>query len=189
MAAKTKKELTAKEKDVLLAKLKIRFEKDRKKFQGPGWEEIEKRLLAKPGILWSVAAMEESGGEPAVLEYDKKKNEFIVYDTAAESPAGRRSYCYDRQALDERKENKPANNAMEVAESMGIELLDEAAYRHLQQWGPFDCKTSSWIKTPADIRKAGGAIFGDYRYGHVFIYHNGAQSYYAARGFRGLVRF
>lgn len=132
--------------------------------------------------------MENTGGEPALLEYDKKNDAFIVYDTSAESPAGRRSYCYDRAALDERKENKPVNNVMEAAEAMGIEILDEAGYRHLQQWGPFDTKTSSWILTPDAIRKAGGALFGDFRYGHVFIYHNGAQSYYAARGFRGRIR-
>lgn len=188
MTKTTKKHLPANEAAALLLVLKKRFDQHKKHYKGPGWDVFEKKLQSNPDQLWSIAQMEKTGGEPALLEYDSKKDCFIVYDTAAESPAGRRSYCYDRQALQERKENKPADNVMDAAAAMGIELLDEAGYRHLQQWGPFDQKTSSWIKSPDDIRKAGGALFGDYRYGHVFIYHNGAQSYYAARGFRGLIR-
>lgn len=175
--------------------LKSRFEKNDSRRnansripKGLEWSEIQKRLEAKPGKLWSVNEMEETGGEPDVVDYDKKTDEYIFYDCAAESPKGRRSLCYDPDALASRKKHKPKNSAWGMAVEMGIELLTEGQYRTLQESGKFDTKTSSWLHTPDDIRKRGGAIFGDWRYGHVFVYHNGAESYYAARGFRGSLR-
>lgn len=180
-----KKELTPVQKDELLLKLKTRFDKNKKRHAGLDWAEIQIRLETHPEKLWSLQKMEESGGEPDVVAQDKKTGEYIFYDCSAESPKGRRSACYDREAQESRKEHKPENNAMDMAAAMGIELLTEAQYRALQQLGAFDTTTSSWIKTPAAIRKLGGALFADFRYDHVFVYHNGAQSYYAARGFRG----
>ncbi|MCC7467480.1 MAG: DUF4256 domain-containing protein [Saprospiraceae bacterium] len=180
--------LSATEASALLNLLKTRFEKNMKRHLGTSWAEVHARLEAQPGKLWSLQQMEETGGEPDVVGQDPQTGEFLFYDCAAESPKGRRSLCYDQQALDERKEFKPADSAVEVAAAMGIEMLNEAQYRQLQQFGPFDTKTSSWIHTPEPIRKLGGAIFGDYRYGQVFVYHNGASSYYAARGFRGMLR-
>lgn len=172
----------------LLGILKLRFEKNMKRHQGLEWSEVQARLEANPGKLWSLYEMERTGGEPDVIGLDQTTGEFIFCDCAAESPKGRRSVCYDREALDARKEHKPENSALDMAAAMGIELLSEEQYRALQQLGNFDMKTSSWIKTPVDIRKLGGALFADFRYGHVFVYHNGAQSYYAARAFRGLLR-
>lgn len=182
------KELSTKEREALLKTLKARFEKNKKRHDGIAWTKVEERLVSKPGKLWSLQEMERTGGEPDVVGYDKKTGEYIFYDCAEESPKGRRSLCYDREALDSRKENKPQHNAMDMAKEIGIEMLSEAEYRELQQLGQFDLKTSSWLQTPADIREAGGSIFADRRYGHVFVYHNGAQSYYAARGFRGSLR-
>lgn len=185
MATKSKKSLSAAQSKELLKTLKERFDKNMNRHKGLDWAKVQARLEAHPGKLWSLHEMETTGGEPDVVGLDAKSGEYIFMDCAPESPAGRRSYCFDRQALDERKENKPANNAMEAAAAMGIEILSEAQYRELQKVGKFDAKTSSWIQTPASIRKLGGALFADYRYGQVFVYHNGAQSYYAARGFRG----
>lgn len=183
----TKKKLTTEERDSLLKTLKARFEKNKTRHKGIDWAEVEIRLKEKGDKLWSLSIMEETGGEPDVVGYDKKTGEYIFYDCSAESPKDRRSICYDNEALEARKQNKPADSAMEMARSMGIEMLDEEQYRQLQKLGNFDTKTSSWLKTPDNIRELGGAIFGDYRYGQVFIYHNGADSYYAARGFRGSV--
>lgn len=180
--------LSPSETSELLITLKQRFEKNKNRHADLKWENVETKLMQHPEKLVSLMKMEETGGEPDVIHFDAQTGEFIFFDCSAETPAGRRSFCYDRQALDARKENKPAHNAMEAAEEMGIEMLDEEQYRFLQQFGPFDQKTSSWLKTPTDIRKLGGAIFGDYRYGQIFIYHNGVQSYYAGRAFRGLVR-
>jgi hypothetical protein len=168
--------------------LKTRFEKNMNRHQGVKWPEVQAKLEANPGKLWSLQEMERTGGEPDVVGHDKKAGEYVFYDCSAESPKGRRSLCYDRAALDARKENKPANSAMDVAAAMGVELLTEEEYRELQTLGSFDAKTSSWVKTPSEIRKRGGAIFCDFRYGHVFVYHNGADSYYAARGFRGSLK-
>lgn len=184
----TKKKLTTEERKDLLAALKSRFEKNMNRHKGISWSAVEERLDANPEKLWSLNQMEKTEGEPDVISQDKKSGEFIFMDCSAESPKGRRSICYDHEALESRKEHKPANSAMQMAEDMGIELLDEAQYRELQKYGKFDTKTSSWILTPPDIRKLGGAIFADWRYGHVFVYHNGAESYYAARGFRGVLR-
>ena len=184
----TKKKLTTEERKDLLAALKSRFEKNMNRHKGISWSAVEEQLDANPEKLWSLNQMEKTEGEPDVISQDKKSGEFIFMDCSAESPKGRRSICYDHEALESRKEHKPANSAMQMAEDMGIELLDEAQYRELQKHGNFDTKTSSWILTPPDIRKLGGAIFADWRYGHVFVYHNGAESYYAARGFRGVLR-
>lgn len=156
--------------------------------KGIEWNKVQEKLEANPEKLWSLNEMEVTEGEPDVVGYDKKTGEYIFFDCSPESPKGRRSICYDHEALESRKEHKPKHSALGMAEEMGIEILDEQQYRELQKLGKFDTKTSSWIKTPADIRKLGGAIFGDWRYGHVFIYHNGAESYYAARGFRGSLR-
>jgi len=175
-------------KDELLKVLKARFEKNMGRHKGIEWDKVQARLEANPKKMKSLHEMERTGGEPDVVGHDKKTGEYIFYDCSAESPKDRRSICYDRKALDARKEHKPADSAMDMAAAMGIELLTEEQYRELQQLGAFDTKTSSWIITPSEIRKLGGALFGDRRYDHVFIYHNGADSYYAARGFRGSLR-
>lgn len=180
-----KKALTTAQQKELLHTLKTRFAKNEKRHKGMEWIKVQARLEANPEKLWSLYEMENTGGEPDVVAQDKKTGAFIFYDCAAETPSGRRSLCYDPQALAERKENKPAGSAIQMAADIGIEFLTEEQYRHLQQLGNFDTKTSSWIETPEAIRKLGGALFGDKRYNTVFIYHNGAQSYYAARGFRG----
>ena len=184
----SKKELSPEEREQLLGTLKARFEKNMNRHNGLEWAAVQARLEANPGNLWSLSEMERTGGEPDVAGYDEQTDEYIFYDCSAESPRGRRSICYDPEALAARKENKPADSAVGMAADMGIELLTEEQYRELQKLGRFDTKTSSWLKTPSDIRKLGGAIFADYRYGHVFVYHNGAESYYAARGFRGALR-
>lgn len=180
--------MTAKQREELLGTLKARFEKHRSRHKNLEWAKLEAKLEANPGKLWPLHEMERTGGEPDVAGYDKKTGEYIFYDCSAESPKGRRSVCYDREALESRKEHKPANNAVDMAASLGIELLTEEQYRELQKLGEFDMKTSSWVKTPPEIRKLGGAIFCDRRYDTVFVYHNGAESYYAARGFRGSLR-
>ena len=180
--------LSQKQIDGLLSILKTRFEKNNNRHTGIEWTKVEAKLKKNTDILWSLNEMEKTGGEPDVVGYDKKTNEFIFYDCSAESPAQRRSLCYDRKAWESRKEHKPKDNAVDVAASMGIELLNEEQYRELQKLGEFDLKTSSWIKTPDDIRNLGGAIFCDRRYDKVFTYHNGAESYYAARGFRGMLK-
>lgn len=180
--------MDAKQRKALLDVLKARFEKNMARHKNLEWEDVLAKLEAKPKKLDALNDMENSGGEPDVIGVDDKTGEYIFCDCAAESPKGRRSICYDRQALDSRKENKPASSAMEVAEAMGIEMLTEEQYRQLQTLGNFDMKTSSWIKTPANIRKLGGALFCDRRYEQVFVYHNGAESYYAARGFRGVLK-
>ena len=172
----------------LLKVLKHRFEKNMNRHKGLKWAEVEAKLVANSEKLWSLDEMEVSGGEPDVVAYDKKTGEYIFYDCSAESPKGRRSICYDGEALESRKENKPKDSAMNMAAEMGIEILTEQEYRDLQQLGQFDLKTSSWVKTPAAIRQFGGALFCDRRYDQVFLYHNGAESYYAARGFRGSLR-
>ncbi len=183
-----KKALSTAQREELVNTLMARFEKNMNRHKGLDWIKIQTKLEANPEKLWSLDEMEITGGEPDVVGFDKKTGEYLFYDCAAESPKGRRSLCYDREALDARKTHKPANSAKDVAAEMGIELLDEEQYRALQQLGKFDTKTSSWIETPADIRELGGAIFGDWRIGRVFIYHNGADSYYGARGFRGVLR-
>jgi hypothetical protein len=182
------KDMNAKQREELLRALKARFEKNMKRHKGLEWDKVQAKLEANTEKLWSLNEMERTGGEPDVIAHDKKTSEYIFYDCSAESPKGRRSVCYDREALESRKEHKPENSAMDMAAAMGIELLTEEHYRQLQQLGDFDTKTSSWVKTPADIRTLGGAIFCDRRYDHVFVYHNGAESYYAARGFRGSLR-
>ena len=182
------KKLSSEQKDKLLSTLKSRFEKNLKRHKGLTWDKVQARLEAKPGKLYSLYEMEETGGEPDVVGHDKKTGEYIFYDCSPESPKGRRSICYDHQALESRKENKPDDSALNMAEEMGIQILTEEEYRELQELGEFDLKTSSWVETPAAIRKLGGAIFCDRRYDHVFTYHNGAESYYAARGFRGSLR-
>lgn len=172
----------------LLSTLQTRFEKNPKRHKGITWEKVQARLEKDTDKLWALAEMERTGGEPDVVGQDKKSGAFIFMDCSAESPAGRRSVCYDQQALNSRKEHKPKNSAMNMAADMGIELLTEERYAELQKLGPFDTKTSSWIATPPEVRKLGGALFGDYRYGRIFTYHNGAESYYAARGFRGMLK-
>lgn len=181
----SKKSLKAAERDELLQALKARFEKHMNRHKNLAWADVQKKLETSTDKLWSLNEMEKTGGEPDVVGYDKKSGEIIFVDCAAESPKGRRSSCYDREGLESRKEHKPENNTIDMAAAMGVELLNEEQYRELQQLGNFDTKTSSWLQTPPQIRKLGGAIFGDYRYGTVFIYHNGAQSYYSSRGFRG----
>jgi hypothetical protein len=185
---KNKNELSPEQREELLRTLKARFENHMHRHKGLEWAKVQAKLEANTDKLWSLNEMEITGGEPDVVGYDKKTGEYIVCDCSAESPKGRRSVCYDGEALESRKEHKPKNNAIDMAAAMGIELLTEAQYRELQKLGTFDAKTSSWLKTPADIRQLGGAIFADYRYGQVFVYHNGAQSYYAARAFRGSFR-
>jgi len=188
MTKKNKNQLPAAQRDELLKTLKARFEKNMNRHKGLEWSKVQAKLEANTEKLWSLNEMESTGGEPDVVGHDKKTGEFVFYDCSAESPKGRRSLCYDREALEARKENKPAGNAVDAAAAMGIELLTEEQYRELQKLGEFDLKTSSWIQTPADIRKLGGALFCDRRYNTVFLYHNGADSYYAARGFRGSLR-
>jgi hypothetical protein len=183
-----KNNLTSNQKEEVLKILKVRFEKNMNRHKGIEWAKVLSRLEANPQKLWSLNEMEKSGGEPDVVGQDKKTGEFIFYDCSPESPAGRRSLCYDREALVSRKEHKPKNNAMDVADAIGIEILTEEEYRGLQQLGNFDTKTSSWIQTPDVIRELGGALFCDRRYNTVFVYHNGAESYYAGRGFRGSLR-
>lgn len=184
----TKKKLSAGECQELLEILMKRFEKNMNRHKGLTWDKVQSRLEANSEKLWSLNEMEKTGGEPDVVGYDKKTGEFIFYDCSPESPKGRRSFCYDHEALESRKEHKPENSAVQMATDIGIELLTEAQYRELQTLGEFDIKTSSWVKTPANIRKLGGALFCDRRFDHVFLYHNGAESYYAARGFRGVIR-
>ncbi|HEV8134144.1 MAG TPA: DUF4256 domain-containing protein [Pyrinomonadaceae bacterium] len=183
-----KKKLSPDQHEELLRTLKARFEKNITRHKGLEWAGVQAKLEANPEKLWSLDEMERTGGEPDVVGHNQKTGEYVFYDCSAESPKGRRSLCYDREALDSRKENKPANNAIETAASMGIELLTEEQYRELQKLGDFDTKTSSWVMTPSPIRKLGGALFCDRRYDTVFVYHNGAESYYAARGFRGSLR-
>ena len=180
--------MKTKQREELLRALKARFEKNMKLHKGLEWAKVQAKLEANTEKLWSINEMERTGGEPDVVGQDKKTGEYIFYDCSVESPKDRRSVCYDREALESRKENKPKNNAIDMAAAMGIELLTEEQYRELQKLGNFDMKTSSWVKTPSGIRKLGGAIFGDFRYGNVFVYHNGAESYYAARAFRGSLR-
>lgn len=183
-----KKELYSDQAEELFKTLKGRFEKNMNRHNGLEWAKIQIKMEANADKLWSLHEMEKTGGEPDVVGYDIKTGEYIFYDCVAESPKGRRSVCYDHEALEARKEHKPEDSALMMAAYLGIEILTEEQYRELQQLGRFDTKTSSWIKTPADIRKLGGALFADFRYGHVFVYHNGAESYYAARGFRGSLR-
>ncbi len=183
-----KRKLSPDQRAELLKVLKARFEKNMKRHKGLEWDKVQQKLEANPEKLWSLDEMEITGGEPDVVGYDKKTNEFIFYDCSAESPKERRSVCYDGEALEARKEHKPKNSAIDMATDMGIKLLTEEQYRELQTLGQFDLKTSSWITTPPAIRERGGALFCDRRYDHVFVYHNGAESYYAARGFRGCLR-
>jgi hypothetical protein len=192
MAAKkttsAKKDLSPKEREALLTTLEERFEKNMSRHKGLVWSKVQARLEADGGKLWSLHEMESTGGDPDVVGQDKKTGEYVFFDCAPETPTGRRSVCYDRKGWESRKEARPANNAIDMAAEMGIEMLTEEQYRELQKLGPVDQKTSSWLITPPDIRALGGAIFGDYRYGKVFIYHNGAQSYYGARAFRGALK-
>lgn len=185
---RNKRELPPKQRDELLAALKARFEKHMARHQGLVWAEVQTRLEVKPDKLWSLAEMERTGGEPDVVGHDKKTGEFVFFDCSAESPKGRVSVCYDREGLESRKEHKPKTSAMDLAAEMGIELLTEEQYLELQTLGEFDRKTSSWVKAPAEVRKLGGALYGERRYGRIFIGHNGAQSYYGVRGFRGSLR-
>lgn len=181
-------QLSTEQQEDLLETLQARFEKNMARHNGLKWAEVQAKLEAVPEKLWSLHEMERTGGEPDVTGVDEKTNEYVFVDCSAESPAGRRSLCYDREALESRKENKPADSVLGMAAAMGVELLSEEEYRNLQKLGLFDAKTSSWIVTPPDIRKLGGALFADFCYGHVFVYHNGADSYYGARGFRGSLR-
>ncbi|MEX2403444.1 MAG: DUF4256 domain-containing protein [Balneolales bacterium] len=188
MTKRNKKKLSPEQPEELLRALKARFEKNMNRHKDFEWAKVQAKLEANTEKLWSLNEMERTGGEPDVVGHDKKSGEYIFCDCSAESPKGRRSVCYDREGQESRKEHKPENNAMDMAAVMGIELLREEQYRELQKLGNFDTKTSSWLITPSEIRKLGGAIFGDFRYGNVFVYHNGAQSYYGARGFRGSLR-
>jgi hypothetical protein len=183
-----KKELSPEQREELLRALKVRFEKNMNRHKGLEWAKVQTKLEANTEKLWSLNEMERTGGEPDVIGHDKKTGEYIFYDCSAESPNGRRNVCYDREGLESRKEHKPENNAIDMAAAMGIELLTEDQYRELQKLGNFDTKTSSWVKTPFDIRKLGGALFADRRYGNVFVYHNSAPSYYGVRAFRGSLR-
>jgi len=186
--SKTKKELSAGQRDELIAVLKNRFEKNMKRHEGLEWAKVKARLEAAPEKIGSLSEMESTGGEPDVVGRDQKTGEYIFYDCSPDSPKGRTSVCYDREALESRKEHKPKASATDMAAAMGIELLTEEQYQELQKLGHFDTKSSSWLKAPDDIRKLGGAIFGDRRFGRVFVYHNGAESYYSGRGFRGSLR-
>jgi Protein of unknown function (DUF4256) len=191
MAGKTsskKKDLSSEQRRELLSVLKVRFEENMNRHKGLEWDTVRLKLEDNAEKLWSLNEMEKTGGEPDVVGHDKKTGEYIFYDCSAESPKGRRSFCYDREALESRKENKPGNSAIDMAVAMGVEVLTEEQYRELQKLGSFDTKTSSWVKTPSEIRKLGGALFCDRRYETVFVYHNGAESYYAARGFRGALK-
>lgn len=188
MMITNKKELSVGEREEFLKILKSRFEKNMNRHKGLAWAKVQTKLESNSEKLWSLHEMEITGGEPDVVGYDNATNEFIFYDCSAETPKGRRNLCYDREALDSRKEHKPANSAIDMAAEMGINLLTEEEYRELQQLGNFDTKTSSWIVTPVAIRKLGGALFADRRYDHVFVYHNGVESYYGVRGFRGVLR-
>ncbi|MFD5264203.1 DUF4256 domain-containing protein [Bacillus wiedmannii] len=183
-----KNELSVEQREELLKVLQARFEKNMNRHEGLEWAKIEAKLATNTEKLWSIHEMEVTGGEPDVVSYNEEKDEYTFYDCSKESPKGRRSLCYDVEALESRKKHKPENNVIDVANAMGIELLTEEQYRELQQLGDFDMKSSSWVQTPSDIRELGGALFCDYRFGHVFVYHNGADSYYAARGFRGLLK-
>jgi hypothetical protein len=183
-----KNKLTSEQSTQLLTALKARFEKNMNRHKGLDWAKVQGKLESNPEKLWSLNEMERTGGEPDVVSHDKKTGEYIFFDCSAETPNGRRSLCYDREALNSRKENKPKDTAIDMAAAMGIELLSEEQYRELQKVGNFDLKTSSWVKTPAEIRKLGGALFCDRRYEKIFVYHNGAESYFAARGFRGSLR-
>jgi Protein of unknown function (DUF4256) len=183
-----KKELSQKQREELLTALKDRFEKNLNRHKGLEWAKVQARLEANPEKLWPLKEMERTGGEPDVVAQDKKSGEFVFFDCSAQSPKGRVSFCYDREALDSRKEHKPKSSVMDMAAAMGVEVLTEEQYRELQKLGEFDTKSSSWVKTPADIRKLGGALFCDHRYGRVFVFHNGAESYYSGRGFRSLLR-
>ena len=185
---KLKKELSPEQREELLRELKARFEKNMNRHEGLEWVKVQEKLEANTEKLWSLNEMERTGGEPDVVGHDKKTGEYFFYDCSAESPKGRRNFCYDREGQEARKAFKPENNAIDMAAAMGIELLTEEQYRELQKLGNFDTKTSSWVKTPSDIRKLGGALFADRRYGNVFVYHNSASSYYSARAFRGLLR-
>lgn len=187
-AIRPQKDLPRKQRDAILSTLKARFENNLPRHKGLTWAKVEARLIASPAKLWSLLEMERTGGEPDVVAYDKKTGELTFFDCSAESPTGRRSVCYDRAGLESRKEHRPKNSALDMAAAMGIELLTESQYRELQKLGEFDTKTSSWVQTPTAIRKLGGALFCDRRYDNVFTYHNGAQSYYAARAFRGSLR-
>lgn len=182
------KELSIEQRDKLLKVLQDRFAKNMHRHEGIEWEDVQVRLLENPGKLWTLNEMERTGGEPDVVGYDEERDEYVFCDCSRESPKGRRSVCYDREALEKRKKHKPETSAMDMAQEMGIEILTEEQYRALQELDEFDLKTSSWIKTPAEIRKLGGALFCDRRYNHVFVYHNGADSYYGSRGFRGMMR-
>ena len=185
---KAKNKLSTQEQEELIGILKVRFEKNKNRHIDLEWSKVQEKLESNTDKLWSLLEMEKTDGEPDVIGCDKNTNEYIFFDCVAESPKARRSLCYDRKALDSRKEHKPKNSALDMASEMGIEILTEEQYRQLQELGNFDTKTSSWIATPEEVRKLGGAIFADYRYGRVFVYHNGAESYYAARGFRGSLR-
>jgi hypothetical protein len=184
----SKKALSPEQRKELLRALKVRFEENMNRHKGLEWAKVQAKLEANIEKLWSLNEMERTGGEPDVVGHDKKTGEFVLYDCSVESPNGRRSVCYDREALESRKEHRPKNNAIDIAAAMGIEILTEEQYRELQQLGNFDLKTSSWVQTPANIRTLGGALFCDRRYDTIFVYHNGAESYYAARGFRGSLR-
>jgi hypothetical protein len=184
----TKNELSPKQRDELLAALKVRFDANMARHQGLVWAKVQARLEAKPDKLWSLAEMERTGGEPDVVGHDKKTGEFVFFDCSAETPKGRVSVCYDREGLESRKEHKPKTSAMDMAAEMGVELLTEEQYLELQTLGEFDRKTSSWVKAPAEVRKLGGALYGERRYDRIFIGHNGAQSYYGVRGFRGVLK-
>jgi hypothetical protein len=188
MMKNAKSELTKAQHDTLLSGLKERFEKNMKRHEGIDWEKVQAKLEGNPEKLWSLHEMERTGGEPDVVDYLEETDEYLFFDCSPETPKDRRNVCYDREALESRKEHKPENSAMGMAEDMGIELLTEEQYRKLQELGNFDLKTSSWLKTPPAIRKLGGALFADRRYDHVFVYHNGAPSYYGVRGFRGSLR-
>lgn len=184
----TKMKLSLEQREELLGLLKSRFEKNMHRHEGLEWSDIQAKIEANPEKLWSLSEMERTGGEPDVVSYDEKTNEYIFFDCSAETPKGRRSVCYDREALESRKKHKPENSAMDMAAAMGIEMLTEEQYRELQRLENVDKKTSSWVLTPEDIRQLGGALFCDFRFGHVFLYHNGADSYYGVRGFRGSLR-